>query len=100
MFQGPIQQPVPDHIYEYIYFIFITEFIVLLVLQVKAVTWLADWGSVSGCVVPASLGTDPAGSPPAPDPSDHESLCRRERNQQKIKQALKVFKQKSTQLTV
>lgn len=41
------------------------------------VTWLVDWGSVSGCVVPASPETDPAGSPLVLDLSNHESLWRR-----------------------
>lgn len=44
----------------------------------QEVTWLVDWGSASGRVVPASPETDPAGSPLAPDPSNPESLWGRE----------------------
>ena len=41
------------------------------------VTWPADWDSVNGCAVPASLETDPAGSLLVLDLSNHESLWRR-----------------------
>lgn len=51
----------------------------------QAVTWLVDWGSVSGCVVPASPGTGPAGSLPVLDLSDPESLWRRRNTTQMMR---------------
>lgn len=51
--------------------------IILPSVRSQDVTWLADWDSVNGCAVPASLETDPAGSLLVLDLSNHESLWRR-----------------------